>query len=355
MAIVRTSDAVRYLGALPSGVFLVLLHGDNTGLVSLLGRTLGRNLAKSLATNPGASHEKIEILQMEGDAVAANPEALLDEAYAVSMFSDMRAARIFAGRKSLVEALEPLLERPPAKFFVIVECGLLRRDAPLRLLVEASPCAAAVECLPDSGRELAGLVADEARLAGVKIEPDARDLLVSLLPSDRMASKAEIEKLFLYVGAGATINIEHIRQCVTNGATLLLQELVDTAFAGDRTAFDALALRYLFHDVETNSSMAALLWHAILLHRARASMHDGRSAETAAAGATRQGLYSSRRAVFEKQLTRLETGRLLSLIAGLNRITAQNRKMPRLAAASVAGIFGQLANMGPARKPPIAK
>ena len=40
-------------------------------------------------------------------------QSLLDEAYAISMFSQTRIARINVGRKSLMQALEPLLHEPP--------------------------------------------------------------------------------------------------------------------------------------------------------------------------------------------------------------------------------------------------
>ena len=52
-------------------------------------------------------------LVLEGDAVARDPGALADEAYAISMFGGDRAIWIDAQGRDLLPALEPLFARPP--------------------------------------------------------------------------------------------------------------------------------------------------------------------------------------------------------------------------------------------------
>src|SRR5262249_61870061 len=96
-------------------------------------------------------------------------------------------------------AVERVLAAPPgADCRVIIETGDLKKNSPLRMLCEKSPVAAALPCYPDGARDLARLIDDETRRAGITITPAARDLLASLIGGDRRASRSEIEKLILY-------------------------------------------------------------------------------------------------------------------------------------------------------------
>src|SRR5947199_803 len=80
---------------------------------------------------------------------------------------------------------------PAADCRIVIEAGDLRRNAPLRERCEKSPLAAAIACYADGDRELARLIDDELRAAGLTIAADARALLASLIGGDRRASRNE--------------------------------------------------------------------------------------------------------------------------------------------------------------------
>ena len=80
----------------------------------------------------------------------------------------------------------------------MIEAGELRPESPLRKACERAKTAVAIACYPDGERDLARLIDDELRTSNLRIAPDARAVLMSLLGGDRQASRNELRKLALY-------------------------------------------------------------------------------------------------------------------------------------------------------------
>ena len=342
MAAIRPESAERFLSAPPPAIVVFLLHGDNSGLVTLRAQALALRLV-------GGPSNKAQVLRADGDALAGDPAGLLDEAYAVSMFSDVRAMRVTLGRKNLAEALAPLLERPPQDFFVIVEAGALKRDAPLRTLLEGSDKAASLECPDDTLRDISAAVSAEVRAAGLEINQEARDALAALMPSDRLAGQRELEKLLLYADGKTSISLADIRACVENGSELERQDIIDAAFLGRQDELSALLTRMRGPGGEPIGVLSGALWHALLLHRMRGLVEAGRSIGEAANAGQRFGLGYGRRAAAEKQLPRFTAAELLAVIGGLQTAVAETRKTSALAPAIVAQVLEQIARRAAAR------
>jgi DNA polymerase III subunit delta len=342
MSAIRAESAERFLAAPPLTVVVFLLYGDNNGLVTLRAQALALRLV-------GGPSNKAQVLRAEGDALASDPGGLLDEAFAVSMFSEVRAMRVTLGRKNLAEALAPLLERPPQDFFVIVEAGALKRDAPLRTLLEGSDKAAALECPDDTLRDVSAAISAETRAAGIEIRESVRGALAALLPSDRLAGQRELEKLLLYADGRSSISLEDIRACVENGSELERQDIIDAAFLGQQEALSELLTRMAGPGGEPMGVLSGALWHALLLHRMRGLVEAGKSIGEAANAGQRFGLGYSRRAAAEKQLPRFTAASLLAVIGGLQAAVGETRKTSALAPAIVAQVLQQIARRSAAR------
>ena len=319
-----------------------LLHGDNSGLVTLRAQALALRLV-------GGPANKAQVLRADGDALASEPAGLLDEAYAVSMFSEVRVMRVTAGRKNLTEALAPLLQRPPQDFFVIVEAGGLKRDAPLRTLLEGSDKAAALECPDDTLRDITAAITAETRAAGLDISESARDALAALLPSDRLAGQRELEKLLLYAEGKSAISLDDIRATVENGSELERNDIIDAAFLGRQEDLSVLLTRMAGPGGEPMGVLSGALWHALLLHRMRSLVEAGKSLAEAANAGQRFGLNYGRRGAAEKQLPRFTAASLLAVIGGLQAAVGETRKASNLAPAIVAQVLQQIARRAAAR------
>src|SRR5215469_1672960 len=183
---------------------IVLVFGPDAGLVRERVEALIKSAVDDVA-------DPFALARIDGDALADEPSRLVEEAHTVPLFGGRRAVWVRAGGRSFVEAVETLLAAPPATDCrVVIEAGDLKRNAPLRTLVEKSPVAVALPCYNDGDRDLIRLIDEEMRAAGLKIAPDARAQLAALIGGDRGPSRSEIRKLALYGQGQSAIELDDV-------------------------------------------------------------------------------------------------------------------------------------------------
>ncbi|MCC2098574.1 MAG: DNA polymerase III subunit delta, partial [Hyphomicrobiales bacterium] len=191
MVAVKNHEADRYIANLPNGLPVFLVFGSDTGLVSE--RVSG--ILKKVVED---RHDPFQMVTMAGDDLADNPGQLIEEANTIGLFQTRRAVHVTAGNKSFVEAIRILVAEPPQDCTVVISAGAMRPDAPLRSTCTRAKTAAAIECYPDQDRDIARLIDEDLRAAGLRIGASAKAALVAALGADRLTTRAEIEKLILY-------------------------------------------------------------------------------------------------------------------------------------------------------------
>ncbi len=339
MTALRAGEIDRFLSRPDPRRPVVLIYGPDSGLVSERAASVVRAML-------GENSDPLSVVPLEGDAIAADPGLLIDEAQSFGLFGGRRVIRVRAGGKNFAPALETVLENPP-QTAIVIEAGDLRRTSPLRAICEKSPAAAAIPCYVDTERDIARLIAD-SRLA---IDPEAREELLSLLGADRLASRTEIEKLALYAGK-TRIGVEDVRAVIADASALALDDVVDCAAAGQAEA----ALVALNKAYAAGTAPAAILnaaiRHVTLLHRLRLSIDKGDSPSEAVENA-RPTIFFRRRPKFERALLRFTTDALAREIVALSDASLAARKDFDLARTIVERAVLRLAKSGkqaPARR-----
>ena len=95
MAAVSHQDADQFLARPIKDFCIFLVFGADQGLIFERSQKLIRSAI-------GAQGDAMQIIEFAGDAIAADPMILLDEANAINMFGgDVRVIRIAAGNRSL--------------------------------------------------------------------------------------------------------------------------------------------------------------------------------------------------------------------------------------------------------------
>src|SRR5579862_1678564 len=184
MVALKPAEADRLLAKPDPAVRVVLIYGDDEGLVS----ERANRFAEAVTGKDG------EHLRLDMAALSDDPGRLVDEANSIPMFGGRRAISLrVSGNRSIEGALEAILEAPPKDAWVVVIAGELRKTSPLRKLTEADRGAWAVPCYADTARDLDRLIDDETKAYGVTISAEARALLKGLIGSDRMMSRAEVQ------------------------------------------------------------------------------------------------------------------------------------------------------------------
>jgi DNA polymerase III subunit delta len=325
VTIVANNGADQFVRHAPRDMSFFLVHGNDEGLI----RERCRAIVASLLDG---DRDPLRLIRFDGDALAREPGTLAEEADSVSMFGGSRVIWIELQARDIATALEPLLKRPPRDCAVIIEAGSLKKGTALRSSFEKMSHGASIECYPDDRRSLAGLIEAEARQASLSIAPDVRDYLVSHLGSDRMTTRGEIAKLFLYAEGRGALTIEDVEAIVSDAAPSALDDAVDHAFLGDSTAVEATANRYFSDGGDPGSLLRVMVARAMLLHRLRLAMDEGRSFESAIQ-AQYVRLSPMRRSALERQAGRWSTLKLGALLRSLRPASANVRRETRLATA----------------------
>ncbi|HEY1941497.1 MAG TPA: DNA polymerase III subunit delta [Roseiarcus sp.] len=322
MTTISNTTADAFVRRPPAAVRFFLVHGTDEGLIHERVKAL---VGAALA----GEADPLRLTRLEGDAVARDPGALADEAYAISMFGGSRALWIEAQARDLMPALEPLFARPPGDCVVIVEAGSLKKGTALRTAFEKLDVAASIECYPDDKRSLGPLIEAEARAAGLSIAPDARDYLVSLLGSDRMTTRGEVAKLMLFAQGKPRIEVEDVEAIVADAAPSSLDALIDASLLGDMAEVEASGGRFFAEGGDAGFLVIRLIARLMLLHRLRLEMEHGRSFD-AAMQAQYVRLSPSARGALAKQAERWTSAALAKRLAATATLSGRVRRDTRL-------------------------
>src|ERR1700674_4552562 len=215
---------------------VALVFGPDAGLVSE--RAIA--LVRAAVDDPA---DPFTLVRIDGDVLAGDPARLLDEVNTIPLFASRRAVWIKAGGRDFSAAIELAVAVPIRDCRIIIEAADLWRGTSLRALCERANQIAVIACYPDGERDLARLIDEEMREAGLSIAADARAALVPLLGGDRRASRNEVRKLTLYARGKNRVELDDVVAVVADASALVLDNVVDAVFAGRAAESDASFLR----------------------------------------------------------------------------------------------------------------
>jgi DNA polymerase-3 subunit delta len=320
MVAVKSYEADRFLARPPAHMFVFLVFGTDAGLIS-------ERTHRIVAQSVDDPKDPFQMTRLSGDQLAGDPLLLADEAYTIPLFGGRKAILIEASGKAFDAALAPILSTPPENCVIVIEAGGLKRDASLRRLCERDKNAAAVECYPDSAKDVAHLIDSEVARAGMAIDPDAKSMLVSLLGQDRLTTRSELEKLLLYAHGEHHIALQHVEAAVSDASAIVFDHAIDGAFDGHFKAVEETAARVFAEGGDANMLLGMALRHAVMLHRARLD-YDGADTE---GGETKTRSTFGRAGAMDRQMRAWSAPRLARAIAILAEAVGKVRREPRLA------------------------
>jgi DNA polymerase III subunit delta len=295
---------------------VVLVFGPDAGLVS----ERANALIKASVDDP---NDPFALARLEGETTTAEPSRLVEEAQIVPLFGGRRAVWVKAGSRNIAPAVEPLLALPALECRVVIEAGDLRRNAPLRSLIERAKNAAALPCYADNERDRARLIDEEMSAAGLKLAPDARAILIPLLGGDRASSRSEILKLALYAHGRGEVSVEDVTAVVSDASALALDDIVDAAFAGKPAELETQLAKARTAGTSAGSILFAAQRQVAQLHKWKTSIEERSSFSLDAALPPAQ---FRRKPLIEAALKTWSAARLATAMAELAEATLQSRR-----------------------------
>lgn len=304
-----------------------LVFGPDSGLVS----ERARRLASALSGGPEGAGDPFGLVRIDGDVIAGEPGRLMDEVGTVGLFGGRRTVWVGPTTRNIAASVAAVLEAALPDAVVVIEAGDLNRNAPLRTLCERAPKAAAIACYADTVRDVAALVDEMAREAGLSVSAPARAELTGLLGADRAATRNELAKLVLYAHGDGEIGLDHVRAVVGDVSGIAFDAAIDAAFSGRFAEFDRAFARLAAEGTDPSLVLGAALRHALLLLRLSGQMHGGQPADAVVEG--QRGLHFSRKVAVARQLTVWRATDLQDMAARLGDAVARTRRQPTLAVA----------------------
>lgn len=321
MVAIKAHEAARVLRAPDPAFAVILLYGPDAGLVA----ERARDLAQASVSDPS---DPFLLVKIDGDALAADPARLADEAGTIGMFGGRRAIWVRASGKNVAPAVEAAIAAQTGNTLIVVEAGDLSKGAPLRGLCERSPRALAVPCYADEGKDLAALIDESFRKAGISVSRETRALLLESLGADRLATRSEIEKLLLYAHGAQRLETADLEAVLSNVSALRGDLMVDAAFSGDAAQAEDVYRRLLGEGTDAAQLVSAMLRHALALLPHAAAISAGQS--PARAVENWRGLHFKRKTAAQQHLTLFDAEALRLLVERLQDCVLDMRRDPDL-------------------------
>lgn len=270
------AKAEAFLKAPDPAMRAVLVFGPDSGLV----RERVTRLVKTVVADPS---DPFRVAELSPAILKDDPARLADEAAAMALTGGRRVVVVRDAGDTIASLFQGFLANPMGDALVLVEGADLGPRSSLRKLFEGADNGAALASYGDEGGSLAHVIQEELKAAGLTPEPDALAFLMENLGGDRRLTRAELQKLALYMGAPGRVRLEDALACIGDTASLSMDDLALATADGDHATAQRVLDRLFREGTHAVAVLRALSRHFQRLHYAAGLMTQGKSADAAMA------------------------------------------------------------------------
>lgn len=268
------AKAESFLKAPDAAMRAILVFGPDNGLV----RERVTRLIKGVVPDV---NDPFRVAELSPAILKDDPARLADEAAAMALTGGRRVVVVRDAGDTVSSLFQGFLANPMGDALIVVEGGDLGPRSSLRKLFEGADNAAALASYGDEGGSLAHVIQEELKAAGLTPEPDALAFLMENLGGDRRLTRAELQKLALYMGAPGRVRLEDALACIGDTASLSMDDLALATADGDHATAQRVLDRLFREGTHAVAVLRALSRHFQRLHFAAGLMAQGKSADAA--------------------------------------------------------------------------
>lgn len=256
-------------------VQIVLIFGPDGGLVRERAKAVAATVVEDLS-------DPFRVTELNASALRADGALLRDETQAMAFGGGRRVVMVRDANDVIADVITDFIDNPAGDALVVIEAGELPTRSKLRKHAEAAPNAAAIACYSDDNRALSQVIDETLAAHGLRVSPDARAFLAGTLGSDRMVSRAELEKLALYKGdGGGEITLEDAMACAGDTGAMSIDAVVMSAAGGDQRTLDGALERAYTEGLAPVAILRLLSRHLQRVQLAQAHMGRGQTPDQA--------------------------------------------------------------------------
>lgn len=265
---ITAGKAERFIASPPVELRWFLLYGENEGLVRERCNILGRTFVEDL-------RDPFLVAELTGNDIIANPARLAEELAAISFTGGRRLIVVRGATDSLVKVIRTAFQDAVGDAIVIIQSSSLGPRSTLRKLAETSSLAAAVPCYAEDSASLERVIRESLRVYNVRASTDAISWLVARLGSDRAVARSEMEKLALFSGNDALVDLEMAISCIGDSTLGSLDDLIYSAASGEYEKVNDSLTRSFLSGMSAVGILRALTTHLMRLESASARISAG--------------------------------------------------------------------------------
>jgi DNA polymerase-3 subunit delta len=280
----------------PGSCRAALFHGEDAGLVRERADALVRSVAGSL-------NDPFRVAEVD------SPKRIEEELASRSLMGGRRVVRLREATDAATASVQAAL-RGAGDGLLVLEAGILPARSKLRMAVEQANAGAAIACARQTGQGLEETIRAVLGQAQVRVDDEALPFLADQLGADRISTRAELEKLSLFVGGGGVVDLAAAAASVGDMAGLQVDDALFAATSGDMAGADRALEIAMAEGLAAVAVLRMALGHLQRLQRVRAAMDEG-SDVAVAMSELRPPLFGRRLAAFQAGL-RLWSGAALA-------------------------------------------
>lgn len=253
----------------PGACRIVLLYGEDAGLIQSRADALVEAVI-------GRLDDPFRVTVLDREAAIGLPAA----AASLSLAGSRPVVRVIDATDAITDAVKMVLAGPSEALIVLQGLNLPARSK-LRAFLEGNEAGAAIRCYPAQGRDLERTVLEVAVESDISICAEALHWMCSQREGGHGQIRMEVEKLALYAGKGATIDLFMAQACLSVQSNLSLDDAVFAATEGDVNGCDDALTAALGGGHAATSALRAALLHVQRLLRTRQLIDGGLTPERA--------------------------------------------------------------------------
>jgi len=206
----------------------ILLYGQDYGLIS----ERSSLIIDTFFNNADAKHNSLNIIDFSNNILLSDPQFLEIEVSSISLLNNKKIIRIKDASDALYKMLESyFLYSHPDCLLILLSDSLSPRSK-IRKLFESHNKAIILPCYSDDKKSILNLIKSALMKEDIIIDDQGLQLFANYLGSDRLITKAEIEKAILYAGKDKKLCSNDIASFISDQASLGIDELYDFCLSG---------------------------------------------------------------------------------------------------------------------------
>ncbi len=315
-------DTDRFFKAPSNAYQAILIYGADDGLV--------RTRRDALLSAWGIDKQNpFTYQELEPELIIQEPSRLYDALRATSLTGESPCIVIRQAGNTLTPHIKQALQDTGSINRLLVTGGDLAKNASLRGLFDDAkqPQLLSVACYRDEGNALAYVIRQFFKERHIQAQADVIPLLASRLGNDHAVTRAELEKIDLYLGTQRTLTTDTVVMLLGDNQHMLLSDAALSWISGNQSRFIMLADQLLQSGENPVALLRILCNYVQRLIVLQQQCQQGKTPAQALESA-RPPVFFKEKPLFQHAMQQWSLTALIHLLADLVQLEADIKRTP---------------------------